>query len=80
MVPKARLELARFFKHWNLNPGCLPFHHFGIKLAGVAGFEPASFSVNSRAHSPRLLYPNNLVGRAGFEPATKELKAPCSTN
>ena len=33
-----------------------------IPLAGVAGIEPASFSVNSRTHSPWLLYANKLCG------------------
>ena len=36
--------------------------HLTIRaMAGVVGFEPTSVSVNSRVHSPRLLYPKKTL-------------------
>lgn len=35
LVRKAGFEPAHPFGHWNLNPACLPFHHFRA-LAGTS--------------------------------------------
>ena len=44
------------------------------ELAPAAGFEPASFSVNSRARSPGVLDRNRLVEKPGVEPGTSILQ------
>jgi hypothetical protein len=44
------------------------------ELAPAGGFEPPSFSVNSRARSPRVLDRNELVEKPGVEPGTSILQ------
>jgi hypothetical protein len=53
-------------------PGC------ANPRAGVVGFEPTSFSVNSRVRSPRLLYANKLIRKHTKEdsPLNRRQKPP----